>query len=469
MKSADDLSLRDLLRLLEDGAETRGARANALDALACRKLWLATWEPEAEGFRTLVNASGEEALPCFTSQAELAAAAERFGWLEQDGSIASHELIGAEVIRHAWTRDYTYLIVDVAATHSLEFDHEELETLATRGADRTGRFRTSRPPPPNARALGRPARYISVPPDSNTADLSTEYRMVPPTTDVFRPGTDSVPSAIDEPIAPEPDATETEPQATLSDAPTGTHVKLESAPPRRKSKPAREVQEVHVGDAKLGVAGTYGVASVIPQTARKQKPPSIRPSKDETTEFDPTNPAGKALPGLDFPKGEAVESLSDPSSIPPPPKAEAKPEPVEEPMPCSEGPTAPFRTVRPPSPMSASVHETAELLAPEDSPDEAVLRAAVDVLRTYPEVEWACYCLVQGEKGAPTPAIGLRVTESYRANVLDIVEALVESTGSAGQQLEVLLIDGHDLLRKSRETGYVFFPWKPKPPKSTDG
>lgn len=468
MKSADDLSLRDLLRLFEEGAGAKDARAEALDALAGRRLWVATWEPEAEGFRTLLNGSGEEALPCFTSQSELVAAAERFGWLEQDGSIASHELMGAEVLRHAWTRDYAYVVVDVAATHSLELNHEELEPIARREADRTGRFRTSRPPPPKTGALGRPQRYISVPPDNNS-DSSTEYRMVPPTTDVFRPSTASPPSAIDERITPELGTIESDSEAPLSDAPTERHVKLEPTAPRRKSKPAREVQEVRVADAKLGVGGTYGVASDIPQTARKQKPPSIRPSSEETTEFDPTNPAGKALPGLDFPKGEAVESLSDPSSIPPAPEAEGGPELVDELMPPPEDRTTPVRTVRPPSPMSASVHETANLLAPEDMPDEAVLKAAVEVLRAYPEVEWGCYCLVERDKGVPVPAIGLRVTENYRANVLDIVEALGESTRAAGQQLEVLLIDGHDLLRKSREAGHVFFPWKPKPPKSSGG
>jgi len=30
-------------------------------------------------------------------------------------------------------------------------------------------------------------------------------------------------------------------------------------------------------------------------------------------------------------------------------------------------------------------------------------------------------------------------------------------------EIDVLLIDGHDMLRKARENAFVFYPWKPKP------
>ena len=42
--------------LLSEGAKGPGPKSEALEALSLRPVWLATWEPRAEGFRTLINA-----------------------------------------------------------------------------------------------------------------------------------------------------------------------------------------------------------------------------------------------------------------------------------------------------------------------------------------------------------------------------------------------------------------------------
>ena len=54
--------------LLNEGAKGPGPKSEALEALSLRPVWLATWEPRAEGFRTLINADGEEALAVFSSR-----------------------------------------------------------------------------------------------------------------------------------------------------------------------------------------------------------------------------------------------------------------------------------------------------------------------------------------------------------------------------------------------------------------
>ena len=65
--------------------------------------------------------------------------------------------------------------------------------------------------------------------------------------------------------------------------------------------------------------------------------------------------------------------------------------------------------------------------------------------------------------GQPTPAIGLRITDNYRDNVTAIIKELIDTSQKHEMEIDVLLIDGHDMLRKARERGFVFYPWKPKP------
>ena len=97
------------------------------------------------------------------------------------------------------------------------------------------------------------------------------------------------------------------------------------------------------------------------------------------------------------------------------------------------------------------------------APDDALLKSLVDVLRGYFEIEWASYCEVARPAGDPTPAVGLRVTDNYRDNVTAIIKDLCEAGRAHDVEIDVLLIDGHDMLRKARERAVVFYPWKPKP------
>ena len=133
--------------LLKEGSKGPGAKSAALEGLSLRPVWLATWEPKAEGYRTLINAQGEEALAVFSSEEGLKAAAAQFDWLEADGSLATHRAIGGDILRHAWTREYAFVVIDITSRYSLEYERAELKAIL-RELDSTGPFRTSRPPPP---------------------------------------------------------------------------------------------------------------------------------------------------------------------------------------------------------------------------------------------------------------------------------------------------------------------------------
>ena len=74
----DDRGVDAFLTLLQEGAKGSAGKTEALEALSLRPVWLATWEPRAEGFRTLINADGEEALAVFSSEDELKVTATQF-------------------------------------------------------------------------------------------------------------------------------------------------------------------------------------------------------------------------------------------------------------------------------------------------------------------------------------------------------------------------------------------------------
>ncbi|MGB5524502.1 MAG: hypothetical protein WBM96_18175, partial [Polyangiales bacterium] len=110
-----------------------------------------------------------------------------------------------------------------------------------------------------------------------------------------------------------------------------------------------------------------------------------------------------------------------------------------------------------------SIGDGIKLVELRDAPNEDWLKAMADVLRGFFEIEWASYCEVAHKVGNSTPAIGLRITDNYRDNVTAIIKELIETSKQHEMGIDVLLIDGHDMLRKARERGFVFYPWKPKP------
>ncbi|MBW2718551.1 MAG: SseB family protein [Deltaproteobacteria bacterium] len=170
----DDRGVDAFLVLLSEGAKGPRPKSEALEAVALRPVWLATWEPRAEGFRTLIDADGEEALAVFSCEEKLKSAAARFNWLEPDGTIATHRAIGGDILRHAWTREYAHVVIDVGSDASLEYERDELKSIM-REMDSTGPFRTSRPPPPPPPKKAAPQTPFPVPVDR----ISTMYSMAP--------------------------------------------------------------------------------------------------------------------------------------------------------------------------------------------------------------------------------------------------------------------------------------------------
>jgi hypothetical protein len=473
--AVDDVGVDSFLVLLSEGAKGPGPKAEALEALSLRPVWLATWEPRAEGFRTLINADGEEALAVFSSEKALKAAAARFDWLAEDGSIATHRAIGGDVLRHAWTREYAFVVVDIGSNHMLEYDRAELKRIL-RELDSTGPFRTSRPPPPAIKTTAS----SSFPPPMER--MGTTYSMGPSHVEKLD-RLSNLPTKPHEAL--QDSEPPTKPRAAVSEATPKPRKRVSSHPPRKpKSEPPGvKVEEVRVSGAEPGDSGTYGAASIIPPT--KRRPKSALPSsssEDDLTFADSVHPASSSAPKLnsDAPTAPGALGFSSrsPGKLKLPPigpigtapttpnrperaAAEKKPEATEgkRDATAGKGPTEnpPARTVGP------SIGDGITLVPLLEPPDEDLLASLGRVMRGYFEIEWASYCQVARPAGPPSPAVALRIADTYRDNVTAIIKALCEAGRAHDTELEVLLIDGHALLRKARESAFVFYPWKPKP------
>jgi len=463
----DDRGIDAFQVLLREAAKGPGPKAEALEAVALRPVWLATWEPRAEGYRTLINASGEEALAVFSSEAALEGAATRFEWLEAGGAIATHRAIGGDILRHAWTREYAYVVIDIGAEHSLEYGRDELKAIL-REMDTTGPFRTSRPPPPPETRTAA----SSFPPPVEPS--STMYSMAPSYAEKLDRLSDQPTKPHEIPHDSEPP---TKPRAVLRESEPPQQRRRKSSRPAHKPRsepPGAKIEEIGIDPAKLGDGGTYGAASIIPRSQRRPKSmsPAAVTAQGDLREAEPTHPGvSTGLPlNSDVPTAPAAQALPSvgpgklelppipPIGIgpvdpkPPPKKAEsvvAKPEK-----------STTERAARVPVP---SIGDGIKLVGLRYAPDEALLRTLGDVLRRYFEVEWASYCEVARPAGDPSPAVGLRITDNYRDNVTAIIKDLCEASRTHDVEIDVLLIDGHDMLRKARERGFVFYPWKPKP------
>lgn len=337
MHEMEDRALVAFRRLLADGAAGGQAKVDAIVALAQRAVFVATWTPGGDDFRTLINSNGQNALPLFTDVAQLNAAAERLGWLGASGSVPYQEIGARKAFRHLLAHDLGFLIVDIAAPHSLECERGEIEPLMQRAG--------KEPSGPYA-AVGR--------------------------------------------------ISETMLQAVKATPPKGT--------------PMGEVP-----------------APAVPASALESSPGVVRPPED-------------ALPTLDEPPAPAAAPAAPAA---PPPGVAATPA-------SSGGASATFGS----GGSSVKIHPITQ------EPGDELLDAISTVLRGYPEVEWAAFCMTARGPASPLPTIGLRVDTSYRARVNEIIKEIRTTGDAKGASLDVLLLDDPALVRSARSASIVFFPWR---------
>jgi hypothetical protein len=105
---------------------------------------------------------------------------------------------------------------------------------------------------------------------------------------------------------------------------------------------------------------------------------------------------------------------------------------------------------------SSSRAEPGRFAAPTLPLADAVLAQLSEVLRKYPEVEWAC----EVSDGSATPVIGLRISPAFMTRAEEIRAGLAKIASSSGVGLTVAVLTDRDRMREARAEGHAFFPWR---------
>lgn len=314
-------------RLLADGASGGQAKVDALVALSQRTVFVATWTPGGDDFRTLVNSNGQNALPLFTDREQLELAGERLGWKGPEGTVMHREVGARQAFNHLVTHNLGFLIVDIASDHSLEAERTEIEPLLSSG-----------------------------------------------------PRTDS--------------------------------------------------------------AGPFAAVGRISETMLQAVKPTPRPME-------------AVKPPTDLPAGAMESSLPDAGRRPPssPPSSPPGPPPGVKATTAAGAPQATFG--------SGASSVTVQPMT--DAPPDELLDALSNVLRGFPEVEWASYFVAARGPTDARPTVGLRVDTSYRQRINEIIAGLRSAADDQGATVDVMLLDDPKLVRDARAQAIVFFPWRRRP------
>lgn len=105
---------------------------------------------------------------------------------------------------------------------------------------------------------------------------------------------------------------------------------------------------------------------------------------------------------------------------------------------------------------------TATMQALEAAPQEELLEALSDVLREYPEVEWACLVTASRADSRQAPSVAMRIDPQVRSNVPEITRRLREVAAALGVRHDVLMLDTHEQMKQARHLGTPFYPWRKK-------
>ena len=203
-----------------------------------------------------------------------------------------------------------------------------------------------------------------------------------------------------------------------------------------------EYQPLLSDAARRDSQGPYAAAGRISTTLRQR----VTPTPGSIPAADPIAPP--AIPSGTIPGGEGRPPSSPGTLV----------------SPSTRPASSPGLTVSAafdPSAATFGGGTSVTLAALAQAPSDELYEALTNVLRGYPEVEWASLCAAARGPSAPVPTVGLRVDTSYRQRLNEIRDALRRTADEQGAALDVLLLDDAELMRSARAFG-VFYPWRKK-------
>lgn len=140
------------------------------------------------------------------------------------------------------------------------------------------------------------------------------------------------------------------------------------------------------------------------------------------------------------------------------------------PMERSTGGSGHYSSLRPssvtPSPGTHAVSATfgatptATMVALQEEPRDDLLDELSEVLRAYPEVEWACLVSSARADSHEHASVALRIEPAFRKNLAEIGQRLREVSNHHGQRYDVLVLDTAEQMKQARNIGMPFYPWR---------
>ncbi len=125
-----------------------------------------------------------------------------------------------------------------------------------------------------------------------------------------------------------------------------------------------------------------------------------------------------------------------------------------------QAPSSPGVDEAPDATFGGSASGEVQLVPLAAPPQDVLLDALADLLRDYPEVEWAAFCNASRGPAAAQPAIGVMIDSSFRERIGEIARGLQRTGTATGATLDVVFLDTPELMREARANGMIFYPWR---------
>lgn len=477
--------------LLARAAEDDEARGVALEALCGRAVFAATWSESGDALRTLTNRDGEQAMPLFSGADALQSAAARFSWAKS-GALGTRQLSAREAMQSALAQGVAFIVLDVGAEHCVEFARDEVALMlaakqvrqrptsgnaaqaAQPSAERDARAGVARGGEHAGRQATSPVRALSSPFNAAPAaanktapghgfeiDAATQRSLgaaprAQPSGPAVLPSLSPLPFAspnagdfaasLPLPGAPPPfGALPGAPSLHEPAIDAVTGLGFSYGDPEPEARPAAlEAAAMMAEVAKLGDATTQKaaaeVAAMLKQMAVRGMDEGVKPMKNAAKAF-------AAMLGAELQASEKkpAAGASSAKAEPAVPAAEA-----EE---SADGESAEDELPDEP------VYEPGALRPLQIGLSDPLQAAIAEVLRSYPEVEWAC----EVSDGTETPVVGVRISPSFMTRTAEVEKVIMKAAAARRVSLRVLLLTEPGLMREARASGNTFFPWRKRP------
>lgn len=107
----------------------------------------------------------------------------------------------------------------------------------------------------------------------------------------------------------------------------------------------------------------------------------------------------------------------------------------------------------------AAAH-TATMVALPETPSDDLIDTLAQVLREYPEVEWACLVGEEERSEAGSVHVALRIDQGFRKNLAELSVRLRAASSARGAACDVLVLDSPEQVKRARAIGLPFYPWR---------